>query len=408
MPRPKKTQPSYLHHSPSGQARVRIAGQDYYLGPHGSPESWQKYYALLGQLKAGNDKPEKPQSTARALPIADLIAHYLEYAREYYGASFRTEQYRIKRPANVLLSLYAADAADEFSPLKLKRALEQIALNGDQRKEKSTHGKPLSIKVVNECLWTVQRIWKWAASEQLVPAQVHQALLTVEPFKKRRGKLAAMMREPGKVPPVSQAEIDAVLPHVQPEIATMIQVQRLTGMRPDEVTIMRPADIEQRKPCWVYRPQKHKNDWREGMEEKEILLGPKAQTLLSPWFTDCAPRDYLFSPRRVAARVISQRSKKPGRDGARARNFAKLNRTRPPRECYDDASYAQAVQRACRKAGIDEWTPGRLRHTAATEIRARYGAEAAKVALGHSRLDTTEIYAERDRQKYAAVMVEMG
>jgi integrase len=48
-----------------------------------------------------------------------------------------------------------------------------------------------------------------------------------------------------------------------------------------------------------------------------------------------------------------------------------------------------------------------LRHTAATEIRRRFGIEAAQTILGHASLDVTEIYAERNagaaRQIAAAI-----
>jgi Helix-turn-helix len=38
MPRTKGI-PAYGPHKPIGQARVRIDGKDYYLGPHGSEEA---------------------------------------------------------------------------------------------------------------------------------------------------------------------------------------------------------------------------------------------------------------------------------------------------------------------------------------------------------------------------------
>ena len=34
--------PGYVHHKPTGQARVRINGKDYYLGKFGSPESHER------------------------------------------------------------------------------------------------------------------------------------------------------------------------------------------------------------------------------------------------------------------------------------------------------------------------------------------------------------------------------
>jgi integrase len=36
-----------------------------------------------------------------------------------------------------------------------------------------------------------------------------------------------------------------------------------------------------------------------------------------------------------------------------------------------------------------------LRHTFATAVRKRFGTQAARVTLGHSSLDVTQVYAER-------------
>jgi hypothetical protein len=43
-----------------------------------------------------------------------------------------------------------------------------------------------------------------------------------------------------------------------------------------------------------------------------------------------------------------------------------------------------------------------------TEIRKRYGLEAAQVILGHASADVTQIYAERDLQKAVEIMREVG
>ena len=44
-----KNVPKYALHKSTGQARVIIDGRHHYLGKFGSPESRQKYAALLGQ-----------------------------------------------------------------------------------------------------------------------------------------------------------------------------------------------------------------------------------------------------------------------------------------------------------------------------------------------------------------------
>ena len=54
------------------------------------------------------------------------------------------------------------------------------------------------------------------------------------------------------------------------------------------------------------------------------------------------------------------------------------------------------------------WTPNQLRHSRATEIRSRFGLEAAQTVLGHSEADVTQIYAERDFELAARIMREIG
>jgi len=75
------------------------------------------------------------------------------------------------------------------------------------------------------------------------------------------------------------------------------------------------------------------------------------------------------------------------------------NRKRAPKESYDRNSYARAIRRACKKAGIDPWTPNQLRHSRATMLRAEFGIEAAQLMLGHSNPDTTLVYAEAQFDK---------
>ena len=59
----------------------------------------------------------------------------------------------------------------------------------------------------------------------------------------------------------------------------------------------------------------------------------------------------------------------------------------------------------CKAAAIP---PHQLRHTHATEVRRRFGLEAAQVALGHSQAHVTEVYAERDLTLATKVAAEIG
>ena len=54
------------------------------------------------------------------------------------------------------------------------------------------------------------------------------------------------------------------------------------------------------------------------------------------------------------------------------------------------------------------WHPYRLRHSAATRIRAQHGIEAARVLLGHTSAGMTEVYAEADLEHAAKVALQTG
>ncbi len=66
------------------------------------------------------------------------------------------------------------------------------------------------------------------------------------------------------------------------------------------------------------------------------------------------------------------------------------------------------MEPASDKAGVPKWTPGQLRHNAGTQIRRKYGLEAARMILGHRSAATTEIYAEKDVSEAVRIMKEMG
>ena len=69
---------------------------------------------------------------------------------------------------------------------------------------------------------------------------------------------------------------------------------------------------------------------------------------------------------------------------------------------------ANGLEAVVERLGVPHWSPLQLRHTAATAIRAKYGVEAAKVILGHTKVETTQIYAERDLGKAREIMAEIG
>jgi hypothetical protein len=54
------------------------------------------------------------------------------------------------------------------------------------------------------------------------------------------------------------------------------------------------------------------------------------------------------------------------------------------------------------------WHPHQLRHTASTRVARMFGEIASQNLLGHSTLNTTAIYTERDWDQAARVMAQIG
>ena len=209
--------------------------------------------------------------------------------------------------------------------------------------------------------------------------------------------------------PVDDETVDKTLPFLPPVVADMVQIQRLAGLRPQDVFNMRSCDIDRSRDVWLYRPFKHKTKHRG--KERALAIGPRAQEILLPYIVRKAdnPEAFLFSP-KDSVRIQNQekRERRKSKVQPSQRDRRKPNPKRIPKEQYTKDSYNRAVCRACERAGIEQWSPNQLRHSAGTEIRDKYGLEYAQAVLGHTNAKTTEIYAAINFEKAAKVMREIG
>lgn len=406
MPRLSHSVPKYRKHRASGQAVVTIAGRDHYLGPHGTKASKAAYDRLVGEWIAAG----RPVDLTRDITITELIAAYWKFAEGYYvkhGKPTGTAN-NLKPVLGLLRRTYGTARAIEFGPVSLKALRQKLIEMGHCR------------RYVNDNVQRVGRVFKWAASEELIPVGVYEALRTVDGL--RKGRSAA--RETDKVRPVSQDVIEATILHLPRVVADMVRFQSLTGCRPGEVCSMRPCDLETSDDVWLYRPLSHKTEHHA--RDRAILIGPKAQDVLRPYLL----RDksaYCFSPRDSERKRLAERHQSrstPVAQGNGPGTNRKPNPLRQSGACYTHSSYRRAVQRACDRAfpppddltkkevkdwqKRHRWSPNQLRHTFATYLRRRFGLESAQVVLGHSRADVTQIYAERDLNKATVIAREVG
>ncbi len=398
MPRRKSDVPAKTHHKASGQARVRIDGKDHYLGSWGSPEADERYKRIVAEFLTTGKPPEPSRPAGTPEPgrsVNEVLLAFWRHAEGYYVKAGEPtgEIHALRDALRPLRELYGSTAAADFGPLKLKALREAMVRKGWCR------------TLVNARVRRVKLAFKWGVENEIVPPHVHHGLTAVAGL--RRGRSEA--RESSPVLPVPDAAVNAALPHMNRQVAAMVELQAFTGMRPGEVCGLRPCDVDREGEVWTFRPSRHKTQHHG--RERVVYLGPRAQAVLSAYIDNRPAESPCFSPAeaeadRLAARHAGRRT--PRSCGNRPGTNRRKNPKRRPGDRYDSRSYAQAIRYACVKAGVAPWSPNRLRHSAASAIRKGFGLEAAQVSLGHAAADVTQVYAERDADLARRVAAEIG
>lgn len=417
MPRLFHRPPKYALHKGTKQAVVSIGGKRVYLGPYGSKRSHLKYQELIKQWQ--EDRHEQ-KVTAKAKTQRDAIAEaitpvtlrdkrfggltvtinelmlvYRRHARDYYRKRGKVtrEAELIEEIMRLLRKHHGGTRLENFGPVAL----------GELR-EKMIDDLDWSRSHINKQVTRLIAMFKWAAEKELCPGSVAIDLKSLAGLKKGRTRA----RETRGVSCVADSIVEATLAHLPETVADMVRLQRLTGARPGEVCALRPDDIDRSGEVWVYTPAEHKTEHHG--KQRAVVIGPLAQKLLLPYL-DREPQSHCFSPaeseERRRQKLADQRTTRMGVGNSRGSNRVASPQRRPS-DCYDSNSYRRVIHRACERAEVEKWSPNRLRHTAATEIRKKFGLEAAQVICGHQSADVTQVYAERDLDLAMQVAKEMG
>jgi integrase len=403
MPRQVRV-PTYRFHKGSGQAVVVLDGKSVYLGVWNTPESRAAYDKIIAEWLANHRRlPPAARGPYTANPppvnelsINELILAFWRHAEAYYkpDGDSTSELRCIREALRPLRELYGNTLAVEFGPLALKAVRQKMIDKGWCRSH------------INHQVGRLRRMFRWGVAEELLPSAVYEALRAVPGLPKGRGGV----RETQRVRPATWEQLEAVWPLCPRPVAAMLRLQWWSGMRSCEVRIMRTADIDRGNPaCWTYRPMRHKNDWRGNDQERVIPLGKECQLILNEWLRPDEPDAFLFQPRQaVAERNARRRAERrtPMTPSQRSRKPKKKPR-RAPGGCYTAMSYAQAVARACEKAGV-EFHPYMLRHACKMRLERAAGVDAARAVLGQRSIQATQHYGGLDLAKAVEVMTHHG
>jgi integrase len=393
-------------HKPSGKARVRLSGVDFYTGEYGTAEAQAAYDKLIGEWLAAGRKLTgmvgryaQPATQAGGMTIAELVLAYDDWCQERLDK--HTADRCIRPALRRLRQMFGAMPAAAFDPGHLCQ-LQAAAVE-----ERNSKGRRLSRRYINaKVIGRLKTMFKWAAkpSRAFIPVSVYTALTVVEPLKRK--ETTAPDRAP--IRPVSDEVVDKTIPFLPQVVADMVRVQRLTGARPGEVCRMSWAEIDRNGPVWTYQPARHKTEHHG--HTRTIPLGPKAQSVLMRYIHRPAGLA-IFSPAENERQRLEERHAGRTTPLSCGNLPGDSSRGRKPRQFsdhYDTEAYGKAIARACARAGVERWAPNRLRHSAATAIRKQFGLDAAGATLGHAKVDVTQVYAERAHELAFDVARQVG
>lgn len=346
-----------------------------YFGQYGTPEAEAAYRQWLQSILSGYQPP-----SGKNLRIVDLVEQFLAHCEKQHGKD-TTEFNLIFKACERLLLMAADKPAQSIGPVLLGQYAERML--SETFRKRNGPVRTYSRTYISKCISRIKRMVKWASGKEILPPEhFHKLaafdLASVVPQKARR-------RDP--VTAIDFRIVRASLPFLSDPVRSMVPVQALCGMRPQDVCNLRPVDIDTSHTVWVYEPEGHKNTHRGQRLMKAIP--PSAQVFLLPYLT-CQPHQYVFRPELAPAFNLHQ---KVG-------------------ERYTTGAYRTAILRGCERAQkahvpIPLWTPNQLRHGAARLVRERMGYDAASQWLGHSTPDTTAIYAARSVKAVLEVASEM-
>lgn len=300
-----------------------------------------------------------------SITVDDLCTRFLQYAEVYYRGGSEVHN--------------CACAVRDFRELFGVRVVAELIHSDLLAVRDAMIRRDLARVTINRYMRIItHRLVPWALDESLIRATTAAELSQVRPLKRNR----SVAREVPPVFAVNDTLVEKTLGYMLPNTADMVRVHRLTGMRPDEICNLRWQDIDTSQTPWIYRPAHHKNEWRN--HPRVVLIGAKARAILEKH----RDGEYPFSPQKAVREwMLEKREKRvspfyPCRDENYTR--AKATAQRVPRDHWDTQTYGCTIHAACRRGGLEIWSPNQLRHAFGTEVRRKFGLDAARAALGHS------------------------
>lgn len=342
-----------------------------YLGQYGTTEAEENYNRWV-RMFLSRDRNSGGLLAGTSITITQLAESYLKWAETYYvkNGKVTSEVCTLKQAIGLLVDLCPDLPIDEIRPSHVKAARDKMVDAEYARGH------------INDQISRIRRIWRWAVENELVDVSVLHLLASISPLKKGR----VPVPEERKIRAVPVEIVLTTLEYLNEMLRDMVLVHLYSGMRAEELVALRPCDVDRSGTPWSFCVRDEDNKKAHLDHERIVPLGPRAREVLIPRIEKAEkPTSWLWE------------SIGRGRHYYRKGSFH-----------FTVNGYRQAIESACKKAGVPHWFPLQLRHTALTLIRAKYGLEGAQVIGGHTSMSTSEIYAEKNMDLARKIAEDMG
>lgn len=382
-----KKLPVYRLHSPSGQARVRWLGREFYLGRFDSTESRERYAELLTKIVTGtilddgagsctraDSSPRRSakavESTSDGISVNELCVAFLRHAQQHYrkGDKPTTEYDCFLSAIKPLKELFGTIPVNEFGPCSLKAVRQRMVENGWCR------------RYVNRSVTRIRQIFKFGVENEWIEPSTLQKLQAVPAL------LAGRTEAPDHAErqAVSQERIEAVRKIVATLYRDLIDLQLFTGARPGELLLLTSGMVDRSGDVWTATLTEHKTKHKG--KGRKLAFGPKAQLILRRHLK-ADPDAKVFEVRRDSY-------------GHAVRKACEVAFRMPDELRTIDKELPAAEQDELRRLASEWrrkhcWTPHWLRHNVATRVRDEFGIEHAQAVAGHASPSMTAHYASK-------------
>lgn len=392
-------------HKATGQARVLLSGVTHYCGVAGTPEAHARYAELVQKWLADGkrpmrDLPTAPQAVVTLRGVFDaFLAHADSTGRYQKNGKPGTHRQRFDALADSIVKVLGNLPVAKLTEALLVRWRDTLEQPG-RRGMRTRLG-------INRLVAMAVLVLRWGKTRGLVPKAVFADLSAIEPL--QRGQCGDRPDHGRPRRAVSAEEAEKVAQHACPQVAAMIRLQAMTGMRPSEVCGMRWADIDKTPMAgdatgsWVYRVPTGKTSHHG--HATRYVLPPVVQKILEQF--PALPAAFIFSPAKAMAerRQRLRAARKTPPTGQTHERDATADRNYSPR--WGTNEYRHAVERAAKAAKVERFTPHELRHGFVTWAANTLTIGAAAAAANHRSATTTNRYVHVRHDDALAVAAAM-